>query len=154
MLNLAGTFALLSLGLLAQTDAVKEELKLLEGEWQVVGIESDGSKLPPDLLKSFTLTFKGTSFATKKVEKVDGKDREVQTEGTFKIDPTKSTKWIDISRAANDVEPAKTYYALYKLDGDKLTICQTRLADSKRPESLAPRKKIGIIILTLQRVKR
>jgi uncharacterized protein (TIGR03067 family) len=40
----------------------------------------------------------------------------------YKIDPTKSPKWIDLLSPANADPPKPTVPGIYELDGDKLTI--------------------------------
>jgi uncharacterized protein (TIGR03067 family) len=155
MLKLAATFSLLSLGLLASEEETKKDLALLQGEWRVIAIESDGSKVPPMLLRSFLMTFKGNTFTAVHVEKVDDVDTELRSSGTFKIDPTKEPKWLDVvKKPASADEKETTQYAIYKFDGDKLIICSTRVGDKERPTTFAPKRKLGFTILTLERVKR
>src|SRR5262249_54690266 len=69
----AGSLLMITLGLAgvlmvaAQSDkpasrteeAVAKEFKALQGEWKVVGMESDGKKAPVDYLKEARWTFKG-----------------------------------------------------------------------------------------------
>jgi uncharacterized protein (TIGR03067 family) len=154
MLALAGTLAVLFLGL-APEDEVKKELALLEGEWKVVALEADGSKVPEGKLKGFTLTIRDTRTVATHVEKgEDGKEKEVRQEGTIKIDPSKTPKTIDFTPKPAEGETAKHQLAVYKLDGDKLTVYSARLGETVRPATLEPKSRSGFTLMTLQRVKR
>jgi uncharacterized protein (TIGR03067 family) len=77
--------------------------------------------------------------------------------GTFTLDPT--AKSIDLK--VNELDyaelgepfkyPACTLKGIYKLDGDRLTICFTLDSEAKRPTEFQPGKKT--VVLTLGRAK-
>src|SRR5262245_42207302 len=70
-------------------EAVKKDLEKVAGTWQLVSREKDGQKLPEDEVKRTTLTLTGDKYSVQ----VDGKTVE---EGTFRIDPSRKPKAIDI----------------------------------------------------------
>ncbi|HEX3149099.1 MAG TPA: redoxin family protein [Gemmataceae bacterium] len=79
--------------------------------------------------------------------------------GTFVLDPTTNPKSVDLK--VNELDyaelgepvklPACTLKSIYKLDGDRLTICFPLDDTSKRPTEFKPGKRIAV--LTLGRTK-
>jgi uncharacterized protein (TIGR03067 family) len=97
-----------------EDDAVKEELKKLEGKWVQVSVEADGKTLtsekdPP------TVTIRGDKWieASKAGELVS----------TFKLDPTKKPKQIDLTDKDKKGKPL-TVPGIYELRGNTLTVSQ------------------------------
>ena len=80
----------------------------------------------------------------------DGKDRKK----TFKVDPTKSPKEIDIT-SLDGQEKDQTAACIYKLDKDRLTICIPYFTKdpSIRPKEFKAGADDGIMLITLERVK-
>jgi uncharacterized protein (TIGR03067 family) len=62
---------------------------------------------------------------------VGGGGDRVEAEGTYELDPSKTPKWIDITGKDRKV------LGIYRLDGDKLTICLNEHADGDRPTRFA-----------------
>lgn len=79
--------------------------------------------------------------------------------GTFTLDPTTSPKSIDLK--VNDLDfaelgapvkiPAMTLRGIYKLDGDRITLCFPTDPDGKRPTEFAVAGKKKVALLTLGR---
>lgn len=123
--------------------SVKQELKKLQGKWKIVK-EDGGSPRK-----------KATSLVLIKGNTIDFGDT---TEGLeFRIDPTKSPKWFDIKLKLTKTV-VETSLGIYKLDGDKLTICvltgwrsdrQVRPKEFKAKEE----KDWSCAVIHLQRVK-
>src|SRR5262245_54750021 len=70
------------------TDDVKKEKDKLKGTWNVVSLETGGEKGPEEFTKGATLTFED--------EKATFKAGGENHLGTYKIDPGKKQKTIDI----------------------------------------------------------
>jgi len=125
----------------ADTEA---DLKALEGTWVLDAATMDGR----DHTENFAgmkLTLKGNQFAIDFAENSD--------KGTFTIDGSKSPKWIDIKTGENGPFKGKTLPGIYKLDGDKLTLCCH--ADAKtRPEEFEAKAKTRNMLLTYKREKK
>ena len=79
-------------------DAMKKEYDKFEGTWKMESFTVDGKPAPIETFALFRMTLKGENFATVTAE---GK-----TNGTYKVDPSKSPKTIDI-----------TVHRLEQLDG-------------------------------------
>lgn len=95
-------------------DAVKKEKEKLVGTWNVVSVEANGQKVPGEAIKDFRFIFTADSLTRKKGEKAE-------SGAGYKLDPSKSPKWIDITGTTDGKERAVP--AIYKLDGDTLTLC-------------------------------
>jgi uncharacterized protein (TIGR03067 family) len=112
----------------AQDDAVKNELKKLEGTWATVSIEAAGQKVTDeDKIKTRKLTTKGHKY-TFKVG-----DETVQ--GTIEINPSKKPKTIDVTPDSGS-NKGKTLLGIYELDGDNLKTCLA-LPGKDRPADFA-----------------
>src|SRR6516164_3912419 len=84
---------LLAVGVLLAADAPKGDAKkdqeALQGTWRPVSSEQ-GGKDQTDEAKDHTLTFEKDTFTVKKGD-------EVRIKGTFKVDPSKKPKTIDMT---------------------------------------------------------
>ena len=93
----------------AQEDAVKQEMKKLQGNWVRIYVEADGKKSDDGKKEpgqAITLTING--------DKYDGE--------TFKLDPAKNPKHINVS-TVDDKGKAMTLPGIYELKGDVLKLC-------------------------------
>jgi uncharacterized protein (TIGR03067 family) len=82
----------------------KSELAKLQGKWNV---ELDGKKVDFQFTKdAFTFTIDGKVF-----------------KGTFKIDPSKKPKQMDLTIKEGEMYVDKTALATYEVDGEKLKWC-------------------------------
>ena len=93
----------------AQDDAVKQEMKKLQGNWVRIYVEADGKKSEDGKKEpgqAITLTING--------DKYDGE--------TFKLDPAKNPKHINVS-TVDDKGKAIALPGIYELKGDVLKLC-------------------------------
>jgi uncharacterized protein (TIGR03067 family) len=110
----------LAVGLLVGADdakkdeAVKKDMKLLEGKWTLTSSVIDGEKKEGDDAKG------EVTFTDGKFEAMAG-DGTVH-KGSFTIDPTKSPKAID-SVPSDGENAGKTHYGIYEIKDDTLKIC-------------------------------
>ncbi len=93
-----------------QADAVKKDLKSLEGRWQIVGMTMVGMPVDENEWKGGEYHFKGVFMGIKEPR------RDELSWGKFRIDPTKKPKEIDVET------PGKTIKGIYIVDGDKLVL--------------------------------
>jgi uncharacterized protein (TIGR03067 family) len=116
-----------------QSDPVKEEMKKLEGSWTMVGMEYNGRTYPQQLLqrRPYRLVIKGNKYI--RILNLNGRGgrggvMERKYEYTFKVNPGKNPKAIDLIRGASTVP------GIYQLDGDTLKVCETTIG-GQRPTS-------------------
>ena len=109
----------------AMDDKVAEEDKKWEGTWVVTMMEVGGQKVPEELFKEMTFTFKGKKYEQKVGDMlIEG--------GTQDLDPSKSPKHMDINVAEGETK-GKKQLAIYEIDGDKAKICAADHDDKERP---------------------
>jgi uncharacterized protein (TIGR03067 family) len=118
-------------------DALKKELKSLEGTWTVASATFKG-KSDKEEGGEFIFTPDQLTIKSK-----DGKKEIV----SFKIDPSKKPKIMDFTPGAEkkNASPGK---AIYELDGDTLKICVG--PPDKRPDEISDK---GQVLFTLKRKK-
>jgi uncharacterized protein (TIGR03067 family) len=137
------TVGLLIAAAAPKDDDAKKELKKLEGNWVMVSGEEKGKKLPEDAVKNAKLTIKGDKHTVKV-----GEESFV---GTHKLDPSAKPKAID----ATDTEgtfKGKTTLGIYKLEGDKFTVCFAP-PDKDRPKEFSTKSGTGQFIHVWKRQK-
>ena len=105
--------------LAADTDGdVRKELKALQGRWKTVAMEAAGKSFPKDLVPDFTYIIAADGKAT-------GKSPKDEYSATITVNPSKNPKTIDNLHESGS-QKGKKQYGIYKLEGDKLTVCMTR----------------------------
>src|SRR6266404_3247193 len=128
-----GFLLILSTGLLiaaavsADDAPAKDDLAKLRGTWLTVSLVNDGKtlvdeKTPPKEGPATKFAYHGNTWMVKVGNKT------VAT-GTFKIDPAKSPKEIDILDESG-VKNEKTKLGIYEIDGDTYKFC---LAPAGKP---------------------
>jgi len=95
----------------------KDELKKLEGTWEVTALIGDGKELPEG---------KGNKLAIK-----DGKMTGFGPELKLATDATQKPKWLNMTFTRDGAE--QTINGIYELDGEELKIAMP----------LAPKKGVG-----------
>ena len=123
----AGVTAGMSRALAAADDdpKVKAELKKFQGTWVVTYGEKAGEE--QDQVGDHQLKFDGETFSHADL------GHDVEDKGTFKLDPSKNPKEIDIRfRDTNNDE--KTVLGIYTWDGENLKLCLGEPGGETRPK--------------------
>src|SRR5262245_59127791 len=92
----------------------------IQGTWALVSGERYGKPLPEEVVKHVKLIFSGNKLTTKTGDRL--------AEGTFKLDPSKKPKEIDL-----DVE-GNVGKGIYQLDGDTLKLVHGEVGDARPRE--------------------
>jgi uncharacterized protein (TIGR03067 family) len=122
---------------------IDAEYAKLEGTWRFLSLEVDGMKLPEAAIKDARLIIKGKEFTMK--------DPVATYRGTFRIDPAKKPKTIDI-KFTEGPEKGNTSLGIYELNGDELKMCLTITAKD-RPTAFEAKAKSGHGFEVLRREK-
>ena len=122
----------------------KKELKLLQGTWEMIGLEVNGETVPEKKLKGTTLVIKDDKYTVKV--------KDTSHETTIKIDPTKDPKAIDMY-FPNGTELPKLSKGVYELDGDTLKICRHQMPGEDRPTQIGSWPNTNLFVVTWKRKK-
>jgi len=140
---------ILAAGLLIAADDTKKEekdkdkdAKNIIGEWKMVSMERDGKQAPEEESKDVTVTFAAENKVTIKTPKED-------ISGTYKLDASKKLKELTI-----EADDGKKLFGIYKLDGDKLTICAVTESEEDRPTEFSTKEGSKARLVVLKREKK
>src|SRR4051794_2727243 len=140
--------SLLLLGLLTAAegpkDAKKTDRDRLQGTWTCVSMERNGKPIPPESYKDGKLIMEGDTFTYREGDKV-------VTQGTRKLDPTRSPKAVDDTHTVGPFK-GKTYLGIYKLEGDTFTTCNGS-AGQPRPTEFATKPRTNLLLIVYKREK-
>src|SRR4051812_33629827 len=100
-----------------------EELKKLQGSWQVEMLEAEGSPAPAELVTNVFITIKDDEFEVFNMG--------TEAAGTFALDSTTQPRHIDIHCEAGP-DRGKNWPGIYDVNGDTMRVCYSRLG-KKRP---------------------
>jgi uncharacterized protein (TIGR03067 family) len=136
-------FVAMLVGLVAGADGKKDDAKAdqerLKGTWTIVSIERDGKA--NENAVGGKVTFDGDTMTFKV------KDNEHK--GTFKLDPTKKPRQIDLT-PGDGPEKDKVVEGIYSLKKDELKICIAH-PGNERPKDFESKEGSGHSLVTLKR---
>lgn len=124
-----------------RADDTAEELKKLQGTWQVVKGFTGGREVPKEVADDSKFTFEGEVLSFES-------SRDKNT-AKIKIELTKSPRTLD-AEVIDGADAGKKRLAIYELAGDTLKICWTR--GENRPEKLDGSRN-DVIYVELKRAK-
>jgi uncharacterized protein (TIGR03067 family) len=129
-----GAVAFLAIAAMAGGDeAVKKDLKLLEGAWKIDYVEhADGKK---EELNDASVTFKGEQLEFKK-----GNDTK---KASIKINPAGKPKEIDIKPEGKE----EAMVGIYKFEDAHLKICVTEEPNAARPNEFVAKDRWMLVVL-------
>jgi uncharacterized protein (TIGR03067 family) len=138
-------FVLLAFALTATARADdKADLKAGAGKWKLEKAEI-GGKDALNTLKDLELEI----LADGKYTITVGSEKD---QGTFTIDPTKTPKQMEI-KPTGGPNKGRTLKAIYKLDGDTLTICY-ELGDGGFPKAFESKPDTKLFLAVYKREKK
>jgi uncharacterized protein (TIGR03067 family) len=129
-------------------DPVADEVKRLQGAWQVVGSESGGKRLDKGdpKLQKLRFVFRGGEVT---LTRPDG----VAVKRSFTVDPSKTPKELNVTWVSRG--ETVTVPCIYKLDEGQLMICMPSplMKPSQRPKKFEAVAGDGLELLTLEKAK-
>jgi uncharacterized protein (TIGR03067 family) len=138
--------AVLAMPILVVAD--EEELRRLQGKWEVIELVEDGHVIPQNAIEDWLPSGGRVEIIDSTIVSVsphDGK-REVKV---FSIDAAEFPKGIEIR--ARDQREA---WGIYQFDDDRLVICLVDHEDGSRPENFSAREGSRRMRMTLKPVGR
>jgi uncharacterized protein (TIGR03067 family) len=127
----------------AKDEAAKKEYEKLTGTWKIVSLQIEGTNAETDDIKEMRLVLQGDHFTLKQ----GGTDYN----GTYKVDPTRKPKTIDVF-FTDGPEKGNTAYGIYELDGDTYKVCIS-MTGKERPKEFASKAGSGHVVEVFKRVK-
>jgi uncharacterized protein (TIGR03067 family) len=122
---------------------IKKDEKELAGTWYVQSAENGGKKIPPQAYRDLRLTYKNGKFTAHK-------GKEKPEEGTYKLDPSKKPKAIDVTHSIGR-DKVQTQLAIYELKGNTFKICSC-VTGKERPTTFDTTDKPEYVMMVLKRV--
>jgi uncharacterized protein (TIGR03067 family) len=140
----------LTVGVLFCTATAQEKGKsdhdLIQGTWNVVEALDGGRKPPPGELD-------GVVVIITKDQIILAKGEMKKDAIAFKLDPSKTPKWIDLTEKRGDKE--QTLRGIYELKGDDLKICFNEKAGGERSTKFESVKDSpNDVLIVLKRAKK
>jgi uncharacterized protein (TIGR03067 family) len=120
---------------------VSKELKDLEGKWKAVAMEAGGEPVPKESVPDFTFIVAANGKST-------GQSRQEEYQATITVDPKKRPKTID-NLHETGAQKGKKQYGVYKLEGDKWTVCMTRpgVTEGDRPKDFSTKGTLNVVFV-------
>ena len=113
------------------------EIEKLQGTWNVVSLEVEGSKMSPAAFDGSKIVVAGSRFTTIAMGAEYG--------GTLRVDASTTPRSLDLVFTSGP-EKGNTSLGIYELDGDTWRICLTIGAKGRAG-------RLGRGVIALQRIK-
>ncbi len=121
-------------------DADNDEL---QGVWVATSMEINGEPAQAEEVERTRFTFKGQKLLLR-----HSKDEGKEEEGTFKVDPKRAPKHLDITIKN------KTLHGIYEVRGDELRVCyETGDKGENRPTKFATNKRDESVLIVFKKHK-
>jgi uncharacterized protein (TIGR03067 family) len=126
-------------------DDAKKDREALQGTWKIVSSEEDGKT--QEEAKESMVDFQKDTFTIKRGD-------ELVAKGTFKLDPSKKPKTIDIriTEGPREGDKGLEYHGIYEVDKDTMRWCMNT-EGKDRPKEFTTKEGTNHSLLTLKRVK-
>ncbi len=141
--------AALTAGLLVAADtpppkSAGPDYDKLQGGWRLVSVEVNGQPLAMEQLTDARLKVRGERYGFRL-----GK---TALEMTYRLRPDQQPKAIDLTLASG-TNKGKTYFGIYRLEGDTYTICRPTEPGKERPTAFVTKPGSGLMLVVWKRQK-
>jgi len=130
-------------------DPTANDLAKMQGKWQVIETENEGTKYKSDS-NGAVITIDKTFLID-----LDGNGKPCG-KASFKLDSSPSPRRMDLTIVFNNIVPdskGKTFQGIYQLEGDKLKIAFTVAPFQGRPDGFKTTKFCSFFVTTYKRIK-
>ncbi len=127
----------------AKADDAKDDLKAIQGTWDLVYFERDGKEVK--LQPGTQAINSGDKFVVKRGD-------QVIAAGTFKFDPSKKPKASETTYTEGP-DKGTTFKGIYQIDGDTMKFCRSGSPDDERPTEFKTKSGTGQFAATYKRAK-
>jgi uncharacterized protein (TIGR03067 family) len=121
-----------------------DELKKMEGEWQVARVEMAGTTVSSNEMAKVIVTIKGDSFTVTTAG--------VDAGGQFSVNPDSTPRQIDI-HAESGPDAGRIFPGIYELGAETMRICCARLG-KRRPTSFSSGENGNFVLINYIRNKK
>lgn len=127
----------------AADKAAEAEIAKWQGTWKAVSFEHNGRPTPAEKLTPITLTVEGANYHFQ--------NGDFSERGTYKFYPERDPQALDIV-VGEGPDKGKVYLVIYKVEGDRLTICLEG-ANKNRPKEFSGKAGSGCVLEQWRREK-
>jgi len=124
----------------ATKEAAADPLAPLQGTWEIVSVEKDGSAVPQDDIAGMTVVISGSAY------KLINKDNV--SKGTFTLDASKDPKQMDVRHGEDN--DTQTMPAIYETTADTLRVCYNPEGGT-RPTAFSTKPDSGFLSVVYKR---
>jgi uncharacterized protein (TIGR03067 family) len=141
MIRILLAAALVSIGLALSSpgdDRQPSAKGILEGDWKLQSVEINAQPLSMEKLQDARLTVRGAQYSLKLAD--------AHLAMSHKLLPAEQPPAMDLT-VVEGPEKGKAYAAIYKLDGEKLTVCRSIHPGQPRPTEFATQADSGLMLV-------
>jgi uncharacterized protein (TIGR03067 family) len=114
----------------------------LEGTWKLTSVEINAQSLLMDKLQEGQLVVQGARYSLAL--------GDIRLEMTHDLHANKQPKQLNLTIAEGS-DKGKVFHAIYKLEGDRLTICRSIKPDVDRPAEFVSKPDSGLMLVVWTR---
>ena len=126
----------------AQAQAQGDDLKQLQGVWKVDTVEIDGAPVAAENVSGLSVSIKGSSYIFH--------NQEGDHPGTFKLDPSKQPKQMDI-RPGDGPDEGQTLPGIYEVGPETFRVCYANKQGAARPGSFGTEQDSGRLLVSYKK---
>jgi len=141
--SMVAVLTLALVGCNATAGDAKDDLKALQGTWDLIYFERDGKEVK--LQKDTKAINTGDKFVVKRGD-------EVIASGTMKLDPSKKPKASETTYTEG-ADKGKTFKGIYQIEGDTVKFCRAGSPDDDRPTEFKTKPGSGQFAAVYKRGK-
>lgn len=137
------SFKNIRLKTLSGGSSAADDLRQMQGVWEVASAEANGQTIPGDALAGIKVTVRDNTYETDRGDEVD--------RGTLKLDPARQPKQMDVL-PGNGSDAGRSILAIYEVGAETMRVCYATQGGS-RPAAFKTEPDSGHILVNYKRKK-